>query len=110
MNIQNKELFLNRWRQLSVSEQMANIGAEVGRALNWQKKGNPEMAQKASARALELLDFSLDSTRSFPHLKEFARLREAWVDYFYGSNQFSSSEILWQKYFNHFNYLARRNK
>ena len=110
MNVQHKELALGRWGQLSVCEQMANIGSEVIRALNWRRKGNQDMSLKASARALELLDFSLDSTKSGSRLKEFARLREAVVDYFYGSNQFSSSHELWCRYFNHFNYLARKDR
>ncbi len=109
MTIQHKELSLERWGQLSLSEQMANIGSEVGRAINWRKKRNKQLSQKASVRALELIDFSLDSVKSYPRLKELARLREALVDYFYGSNQFSSSERLWRSYFDHFNYLARKN-
>ncbi len=107
---QHKGLSQDRWAQLSLCEQMANIGSEVCRAINWRNKGNEELFRRASARALELLDFSLDSTRSFSRLKEFARLREAVVDYFYGSNQFASSETLWRKYFDHFNHAARRNK
>ena len=109
MTVQHKDLALGRWRQLPVCEQMANIGSEVIRALNWRKKGNEHLSQKASARALELIDFSLDSAQSFSRLKEFARLREAVVDYFYGSNQFSSSQELWRKYFDHFNYMARKH-
>ena len=108
MNYQHKELAAGRWRKLSLSEQMANIGSEVSRALKWRNKGNKEYSQKAAARALELLDLSLDSAGSYPRLKEFARLREAVVDYFYGSNEFSSSETLWRKYFDHFNYAARK--
>ena len=110
MNYQHKELASGRWKKLSISTQLANIGSEVSRALNWRKKGNEEYSQRAASRALELLDLSLDSTRSFPRLKELARLREAVVDYFYGTNQFSSSEVLWRKYFDHFNYAARKNK
>jgi hypothetical protein len=108
MNHQHKELAAGRWRELSLSEQMANIGSEVSRALNWRKKGNTEYSRKAASRALELLDLSLDSAGSYPRLKEFARLREAVVDYFYGANEFSSSEALWRKYFDHFNYAARK--
>jgi hypothetical protein len=78
---------------------MANIGAEVGRAINWRNKGNEAFARKASDRALELLDLSLDTAATFPRLKEFARLHEAVVDYFYGANQFASSDVLWRKYF-----------
>ncbi len=108
MNHQHKELAAGRWKKLSLSEQLANIGSEVIRALKWRKKGNSEYCHKAASRALELLDLSLDSAGSYPRLKEFARLREAVVDYFYGSNEFSSSEALWRKYFDHFNYAARK--
>jgi len=108
MNYIHKELASGRWKKLSLSMQLANIGSEVGRALNWREKGNEEYSQKAASRALELLDLSLDSTGLFPRLKELARLREAVVDYFYGTNQFSSSETLWRKYFDHFNYAARK--
>ena len=108
MKRQHKELASGRWKEMSLSEQMANIGSEVSRALNWRKKGNPEYSQKAAARALELLDFSLDCTESLPRLREVARLREAVVDFFFGSNEFSSSEDLWRKYFDHFNYAARK--
>jgi hypothetical protein len=89
---------------------MAHIGSEVCRALNWRRKGNEEQSKRASARALELLDLSLDAHTSFPRIKEFTRLRETVVDYFYGSNRFCSSESLWRKYFDHFNYLARKDR
>jgi|SRR6056297_444345 len=108
MNYRHKDLASGRWRELSLSTQLANIGSEVSRALNWRKKENGEYSRRAAARALELLDLSLGSTRSFPRLKELARLREAVVDYFYGTNQFSSSEELWRKYFDHFNFAARK--
>jgi len=108
MKRQHKELASGRWKELPLSEQMANVGSEVSRALNWRRKGNTEYCQKAASRALELLDLSLESAESYPRLKELARLREALVDYFYGSNEFSSSEALWRRYFDHFNYAARK--
>lgn len=109
MSIQHANLAAGGWQRMSFCEQMANIGSEVSRALNWQKKGKIDFSQKASARALELLDLSLDSVGSFPRIKELARVREALVDYFYGDNQFASSELLWRKYFDHFNYAVRKN-
>ncbi len=108
MSLQHKELAAGRWKALSLSEQMANIGSEVSRALTWMEKGNSAYCQKAAARALELLDLSLDCTESYSRLKELARLREAIVDFFFGTNQFSSSGMLWRKYFDHFNYAARK--
>lgn len=108
MIYQHKNLAQGQWAQMSLAEQMANIGSEVSRALNWRSKDNKELSEKAVVRALELIDLSLDSTKKFSRLKEIARLREAVVDYFFGSNQFSSSEVLWRKYFDHFIVALRR--
>jgi hypothetical protein len=109
MSYQHKELASGKWNELSLAEQMANIGSEVGRAMRWRQKGNAELAQRATVRALELLDLSLGAGHAYPRLKELARVREAIVDYLLGSNDFASSEALWRSYFDHFNYVARVN-
>ena len=110
MSYQHKELAGGRWKQLSFMEQMANIGSEVERALNWKQKHNIVYSQQAFERALELLDLTLGSIRGFPRLKEVARLREAVVDYFSGTNQFGSSQESWRKYFFSFLYAARKKR
>ncbi len=109
MSCQHKELAAGRWNRLSFFEQMANIGSEVERALKWKMKSNAGYCQQAFERALELMDLTLDSVRDFPRLKELARLREAIVDYFSGSNEFMSTEVSWRKYFLNFTYAARKN-
>jgi len=109
MSFQHKDLAAGRWGQLSLLEQMAHIGSEVERALNWRAKDNADYAQRACERALELIDLTLGATKKSAHLKEIARLREAIVDYFFGSNEFMSSEKLWRNYFSYFTYAARRN-
>ena len=109
MNRQHKELAAGRWRKLSFLEQMANIGSEVERALRWQAKQNPDYSRKAFERALELVDLTLDSVSGRARFKELARMREAIVDYFAGSNQFGSTETSWKRYFLPFAYAARRH-
>ena len=109
MNPQYKDLAAGRWSELSFMEQMANIGSEVERALNWQAKHNADYSQKAYERALELMGLTLDCAISFARLKELARAREAIVDYFSGSNQFMSTECSWRKYFSGFTYAVRGN-
>jgi len=108
MNAEHKQLARGRWQEFSLAEKMANIGSEVSRALNWRKKGNTQYSEKALCRALELLTLTLDTPSTPSQYKEIARVREAILDYFYGENQFASSEILWRKYFDHFAYAARR--
>ena len=109
MNPQHKDLSDGRWSKLPFIEQMANIGSEVERALSWKTKNNTAYSQKAYERALELVDLTLDCAISPPRLKELARVREAIVDYFSGSNQFMSTESSWRKYFSGFTYAVRRN-
>jgi len=108
MAYQHKELAAGRWKMMPLCEQMANIGSEVGRALNWRSKGETDHSQSAFERALELMDLTLDSTTNFTQLKEIARVREALVDYFVGTNQFGSTDESWRKYFMHFAYAVRK--
>lgn len=109
MSYQHKQLAAGRWREMPFVEQMANIGSEVERALNWRAKGNQAYALRAFERALELVDLTLASVKGFARLKEIARVREALVDYFAGHNQFGSTEASWRRYFLSFTYAARRN-
>ena len=110
MLFQHKNLAEGRWAQMPLSEKMAKIGSEVSRALHWKKRNIEKYYKKAVIRALELISLTLDTVSVKSHIRELTRLRELLIDYFYGSNQFSSSEVLWQKYFDHFNYVARGKK
>ncbi|OIO33851.1 MAG: hypothetical protein AUJ70_02415 [Candidatus Omnitrophica bacterium CG1_02_40_15] len=109
MSYEHKDLAQGRWGKLSFLEQMANIGNEVGRALNWRAKQNPVYSQQALERSFELIDLTLDSVKGFARLRELARLREVIADYFLGTNQFGSTERSLRKYFLSFTYAARRN-
>ncbi len=106
----HKNLTEEKWMQLSLAEQFANVGAEVGRALRWQEKGNDEYEKAAFYRALELLDITLATIRSGSRLKEVARVREVLADYFVGDNRYSSTSDLLERYFHSFNYAARKDR
>jgi len=108
MSYQHKGLAAGRWKEMPFVEQMANIGSEVERALNWQDKHNNAYCQQAFERCLELIDLTLDNHRKFSRLKEVARLREAIVDYFTGENQFRFTGESLRSYFLHFITVARR--
>ena len=108
-NFQHKELAAGRWGKFSFFEQMANVGSEVGRAINWRNKGDKEYSRLAIERGLELLDLTIDDRKNQKKLRELLRLREVLADYFYSNNTFSSSDSLWQSYFSPFNFAARIN-
>ena len=109
MSAQHRQLAAGRWYQLSFIEQMANVGGEVERSLNWRAKNNTAYCQQAFERALELIDLTLEDKKNVNRLKELARLREAIVDFFAGSNEFSTTDASWRKYFSSFAYAARRH-
>ncbi len=109
MTYQHQDLAQGRWSRLSFCEQMAHIGSEVERALNWRTKKNAAYSRQAAERALELLDLTLNSVKGLPRLKEVARVRETLVDYFTGTNEYRSTEESWKKYFLSFTYASRKN-
>jgi hypothetical protein len=98
-NIQHKKQSEGDWQKKSFLEQMANIGSEVYRAMNWRNKGNEEYAQLAFIRALELFDLSKGSKLTYPQYRELLRMREMWVDYFMYDNEYNSTEELINSYF-----------
>ena len=106
MNIFHRDLS-NRWILLSIFEQMADIGAEVGRSINWKKKNNLKMSTNAFYRALELIDYTIEDLKNKNRLSELLRMRELLVDYLIGENIYHSSEDEWNKYFYYFNFAAR---
>lgn len=110
MSYQHEGLAAGRWKQVPFLEQLAHIGSEVERALNWQAKDNAVYCQQAAERALELADLTLGSVQGLARLKEVARMREALVDYFFGANEFRSAEVSWKRYFQGFAFAARRNR
>jgi len=111
MNYQHKELAQGRWFAMSLFEQLANVGSEVERAIAWRNK-KKEYSTRAVERALELLELTINDHkhRKFSRLKELSRLKEVLLDFFYGDNQYSSSDELFRKYFYAFAYAARMKR
>lgn len=110
MTLYHRTLTPTRWAKLSLFEQLANVGSEVERSILWKNKDNLEYSRLAFFRGLELLDLTLGTTKSGARLKELARLRETLVDYFFGSNQYRSSDRLWRDYFSAFHYAACKDR
>ena len=93
-----------RWANLSFLEQMANIGAEVGRAIKW--RDNTVRRDGAIERALDLFS-STAACHSGRRLREILRARDEFLRLFYdGSTDFEEIE----RYFHYFALAARRGR
>lgn len=106
----HQSLAAGRWQTLTLAEQLGNIGSEVGRALNWQRRGETDQWESALDRALELFDLTIADPRWTTRMREILRAREVACDYFYGSNLFHSTPEQLESYFTAFAFLARRNR
>lgn len=95
-----------RWFKFTILEQLANVGMDIERTIQWRNNNNPEYSQAAFERALELLDLTIADPKNRKRLKEICRARELLVDYFIFDNEYKSTDKQWQDYFYQFNYAA----
>ncbi len=103
----HKNLTPEHWFTFSLFEQLANVGIDIERTIQWKAKNNLDYSQKAFERALELLDLTIaDPKNKGARLKELVRVREALVDHFVYDNEYATTDESWQKYFFDFNYAA----
>lgn len=104
MMYQHASLAEGRWAEMSLAEQMLNIGSEISRANRWKFKANEDQCRKAVYRALELISLTIDAQKGKHNPGEFTRLYEVVCDYYLGPNEFHTDGIGLQKYFDVFAY------
>ncbi len=107
MSIQHRGLAAGRWYELSFFEQMANVGAEIGRTITWKTKNNAAYREHAFERAIELLDLTVRDIKNRRRVRELLRVREALVDHFMFDNFYLSTDDSWHRYFRPFQIAAR---
>ena len=105
MTAVHRELAAGRWFEISLVEQMANIGSEIERTIAWRGR-NEKNGTAEFDRGLELLDLTIADPRHRRRLRELTRLREALADYFVFDNSYRSTAESWRRYFHAFTYAA----
>lgn len=110
MMFQHTTLAAGRWAELSLAEQMLNIGSEISRANRWKAKSNEEQCRRAVYRALELISLTIDAQRGKHSLGEFTRLYEVVADYYLCNNDYHSDGTSLQKYFDAFAYSRMKGR
>ena len=98
----------NHWCSFSTIEQMANIGAEVGRYYKWKAKGQIKIAESCLFRAIELIDLTKSDKKNQPRLTELCRVKEFWLDSIVGDNLYNQTEKQWTNYFDLFGIYASK--
>lgn len=95
----------DRWNQLSIFEQIGNIGSEVGRTLQLKRKGQD--FQAALIRTLDLFDATVEPLVKIKshRTKEVLRARDQFLQAL-----FVSDDPSLETWFLHFAIAARLNR
>jgi hypothetical protein len=100
---------VERWRALSIAEQLGNVGSEVERTLRAHEAGNARRREHALDRALELFDLTAADPRwRGPRRREILRAREEFCRCLFEDRPPPGSADGLRRYFLAFAVLARR--
>jgi len=101
-------LAAGRWHELTLLEQIANIGSEGGRATRAKSLGNEKRLASALERCLDLFDLTIADNRWHHRRREITRAREIACDFLVGNNDYGSTAESLDAYFLPFAAAARR--
>lgn len=106
MSTLHQDLTKEKWQSFSFFYQMASIGTEIGRTIQWKvKDANKSVA--CFERGLELLDLTIEDKKNHDgKLKELCVLREVLIDYFVNGDKHGSNDRSWENYFYGFNHAV----
>ncbi len=108
--LRHKGLADGKWGELTLMEQLANIGSEVGRAARAKSLSNEGRLARALDRGHELFDLTLADPRWAGRRREIARAREVVCDFLVGANVHGSTPESLEAYFLPFMVAARRDR
>jgi hypothetical protein len=99
------------WTEMSLAEQLGNMGSEFERAVRWKAKRQSQLAMKAAERTLEQMDKTLADSRHRGHRRrELARLRDEICQELFGVGVNEPSVQQLQRYFLAFATAVRRER
>lgn len=101
----------DRWRTLSLMEQMANVGSEVERSIRAHEAGHETRRSLAIGRALEPFDLTATDGRwRGTRRREILRAREEFCRLFFDPEVPTGSGRGLRRYFLAFAVAARRHR
>ena len=100
-----------RWSAFSLEEQIANIGSEVGRAINARINEDLPLMEGAINRALDLFlatfEIALREKKNMHRIREIIRARDEFMSLFYIDTFDIKEAQKIEAYFMNFAYIVR---
>jgi hypothetical protein len=107
----NYQVNRERWSQMTIEEQMGNIGSEVGRSINAWRAHDTDRFDGALNRALDLFDATTEQliSQHSPRVKEVLRSRDQYLSLFF-DDTFQRDAAQIENYFMQYALAARSNR
>ena len=81
-----------KWFDMSLVDQMVNIGAELNRAIKWKNAGNYERKINFSIKTIELLGLTKIDPKHSRRFNEFMFYEQEIMDYLFGENLYNNTD------------------
>ena len=91
----------DRWEQMSISEQMMNIGGELERAVAWKKKNDIEKMNHFLEKVREWMGLTMADPKNRWRIGELVIAQEEYEDFF-GENLWQNRDDTMMSYWNSF--------
>lgn len=106
----NYKIDRKRWANMTIQEQMGNIGSEVGRSINAWQAEDMERFNGALDRALDLFDATVEDlvAHKSPRTKEVLRAKDQYLALFFDDRIADAVNI--EDYFMQYALAARRDR
>ena len=92
------------WFDMTIQEQISNVGSEVNRAINWKNKGNKKREVAFCYKAIEYLGLTIADPKNHHRVNELLFCIEELKDYFVGDNVYNTTDEALKKYYDAFIY------
>ncbi len=90
------------WFNMPLRLQLANVGSEVNRAIQWKNRGNEQRKESFCNKAISFLELMKQDPKNVHRKGEFDFCIEELRDYFLGENYYQTTDETLLKYYDAF--------
>lgn len=91
-----------KWFEMDVGIQLANVGGEICRAIRWKNRGDDKKEANFYNKAMEFLELTMQDPKNSHRRGELSEARYELEDFFYGGNTYDNTDESIMKYYDSF--------
>ena len=91
-----------KWFEIDVGIQLANVGGEINRAIRWKNRGDDKKMVNFYNKAMEFMELTMQDPKNSHRLGELSEARYELEDFLYGGNTYQNTDESIMKYYDAF--------